>query len=73
MKHLDELRVFAKHQLGFREGRSCVTKLLKFYSREDVLQETDGLVGELYLFGREESLRSPKQLVDIGQHERAER
>ncbi len=39
-----------ERQFGFRQGRSCVTNLLCFYSRAtDVVQERNGWVDCVYL------------------------
>lgn len=49
MKYLDDMNVLTEHPLELREGRSCVTNLLSFYSRAlDVLQERDCWVDCVY-------------------------
>ncbi len=43
MEHLESKMILSDEQFGFREGRSCVTNLLRYYSRiVDITQESDG-------------------------------
>ena len=43
MKYLVKENILTAKQFGFREGRSCVTNLMSFYSRViDVVQEREG-------------------------------
>ena len=50
MKHFEESKVLMDRQFGFREGRSCVTNWISFYSRViDIVQESDSLVDCIYL------------------------
>ena len=50
MKHLEKSKVLMDMQFGFREGRSCATNLINFYSRVvDIVQERDGWVDCIYL------------------------
>lgn len=50
IKHLESNRIVTNRQFGFREGRSCVTNLISFYSRViDIVQERDGWVECVYL------------------------
>ena len=49
-QHLEEENAICNSQFGFRQGRSCVSNLLCFYSRViDVIQEKDGWVDCVYL------------------------
>ena len=50
VKHLENNITLTNNQFGFREGRSCVTNLISFYSRViDIVQERDGWVDCVYL------------------------
>ncbi len=50
MKYLEMNDVLTNEQSGFREGRSCMTNLLSYYSRVfNITQERDGWVDCLYL------------------------
>ena len=50
MKHHEEYEVISERQFGFRQGRSCLTNLVCFYSRvTDAVQERDGWVDTVYL------------------------
>ena len=50
MKHLEQNNILTNKQFGFREGRSCTTNLISFYSRViDAVQERDGWVDCIYL------------------------
>ena len=50
IKYLEERGILSDAQFGFREGRSCVTNLLSFYSRvTDVIQEKEGWVDSIFL------------------------
>ena len=50
VKYLEDNMTITNKQFGFREGRSCVTNLISFYSRViDVIQERDGWVDCVYL------------------------
>ena len=45
MKYLEQNNILTNKQFGFREGRSCTTNLISFYSRViDAVQERDGWV-----------------------------
>ena len=47
---LEEKEILSKRQFGFREGLSCVTNLLSFYTRViDIIQEREGWVDCIYL------------------------
>ena len=49
MKYLEEFNVLTEQQFGFREGRSCTSNLISFYTRiADVLQEREGWVDCAY-------------------------
>ena len=48
--HLEHSTALTERQVGFREGRSCVTNLMSFYSRvTDTVQERDGWADCMYL------------------------
>lgn len=50
MKYLVKENILTAKQFGFREGRSCVTNLMSFYSRViDVVQEREGWADCIYL------------------------
>ncbi len=45
VKYLEN-NILKNSKFGFREGRSCVTNLISFYSRvTDIVQERDGWAG----------------------------
>ena len=49
-EHLEKENAISNSQFGFRQGRSCVSNLLCFYSRAiDEIQEKDGWVDCVYL------------------------
>ena len=49
-QHLERGNAICNSQFGFRQGRSCVSNLLCFYSRAiDVIQEKDGWADCVYL------------------------
>ena len=49
-KYLEDNKVITDAQFGFREGRSCTTNLISFYSRIiDTVQERDGWADCVYL------------------------
>ena len=50
VKHLEKNKVITERQFSFREGRSCITNLISFYSRViDIIQERDGWIYCIYL------------------------
>ena len=50
MRYLEETGSLEECQFGFRNGKSCTTNLLSFYSRlVDIVQERDGWVDCVYL------------------------
>ena len=50
VEHLEENKVLNPRQFGFRQGRSCTTNLLCFYSRLlDIIQERDGWADCVFL------------------------
>ena len=50
MKHLEDNKILTDRQFGFREGRSCMTNLVSFYSRViDIVQEREGWADCIYL------------------------
>ena len=50
VKHLEKNKLLNQSQFGFRQGRSCVTNLICFYSRLiDIIQERDGWADCAYL------------------------
>ena len=50
IEYLERMGTLSGAQFGFREGRSCVTNLLSYYSRvTDVIQEKGGWVDSIYL------------------------
>ena len=49
-KHLEEINALNPKQFGFRQGKSCITNLICFYSRIiDIIQERDGWVDCVFL------------------------
>ncbi len=43
VKYLENNMILKNSQFGFREGQSCITNLISFYSRViDIVQERDG-------------------------------
>ena len=49
-KFLEGNKLITEKQFGFREGTSCVTNLMSYYSRVvDVIQEREGWVDTVYL------------------------
>ena len=50
IRYLEGNEMISQRQFGFREGRSCVTNLVSFYSRViDVVQEREGWADCVYL------------------------
>ena len=50
VKYLEENEVITNKQFGFRQGKSCVTNLLSFYTRViDGVDKRDGWVDAIYL------------------------
>ena len=50
VKYLEENEIITNKQFGFRQGKSCVTNLLSFYSRViDGVDKRDGWVDAVYL------------------------
>ena len=48
--HLERHELISQKQFGFREGRSCVSNLLSFYTRvSESIQVRDGWVDSIYL------------------------
>ena len=49
-KHLEENGILNRRQFGFRQGRSCATNLISYYSRViDIVQDRDGWVDGVFL------------------------
>ena len=50
VEHLEKEKIINESQFGFRQGRSCVTNLICFYSRViDIVQERDGWADCIFL------------------------
>ena len=60
--HLERNKLITPRQFGFREGTSCVTNLLSFYSRViDIVQEREGWADCVYLDLKKSIRQGPTQ------------
>ena len=49
-RYLEDNRVISDKQFGFRQGKSCVTNLLRFYTQViEGIENRDGWVDAVYL------------------------